>query len=95
MFEKAFLTYLLWNLVVFVVYGIDKLKAKAGAFRIPERVLITLAAAFGAVGAWAGMKTFRHKTQTPKFTILIPVFALLNLVIIFLILYLTEDMRIL
>ncbi len=94
MFEKVFAAYLLWNFVVFVVYGIDKLKARAGAFRIPEKTLVALAAAFGALGAWAGMKIFRHKTQTPKFTILIPIFALLNLAIIFIILYLTDNMYI-
>ena len=94
MFDKIFAAYLIWNFIVFLIYGIDKLKAKAGAFRIPEKTLVTLAAALGAAGAWAGMKIFRHKIQTPKFTILIPIFALLNLAIIFLVLYLTDNMYI-
>ena len=33
---------LIWNLLIFVIYGIDKSKAKRGAWRIPEKYLLSL-----------------------------------------------------
>ncbi len=60
------------NVVTFVVYGVDKWKAKNGKWRIPEATLILLAAIGGAFGAKAAMTYFRHKTQHKKFTILVP-----------------------
>ena len=60
------------NAVAFAAYGIDKWKARHGAWRIPESVLLTLAALGGALGACMGMFCFRHKTQHAKFLILNP-----------------------
>lgn len=64
------------NLVAFVAYGIDKWKAKNAKWRTPEKTLILLAALGGALGAYAGMKYFRHKTQHKKFTICVPLFLI-------------------
>ena len=50
------------NLLTWIIYGIDKWKAKRRAWRIPERTLLLLAAAGGCTGALAGMLMFRHKT---------------------------------
>ena len=50
----------------------DKLKAKRGAWRIPEATLLGVAAIGGSIGALAGMYTFRHKTRHIKFTLGIP-----------------------
>lgn len=60
--------YLLWylaavNVVTFTVYGIDKSKARRGAWRIPEKTLFLLPLLGGSVGALLGMKVFRHKTK--------------------------------
>ncbi len=74
--------YVVWNIGVFLLYGIDKWKAKTGRWRIPEKTLILCAVFFGAVGAYFGMKKFRHKTKHTKFKILIPLLMLLNLAII-------------
>lgn len=60
------------NLVTFLVYGIDKLKAKYGRWRIPESVLLGLAALGGSVGAWLGMQVWHHKTQHKKFKYGVP-----------------------
>ena len=60
------------NLITFIIYGIDKRKAKKSRWRIPESSLILLALLGGSIGAWLGMKTWRHKTQHPKFYIGIP-----------------------
>ena len=40
------------NVVTFIVYGIDKLKAKKGKWRIPEASLLLLAIIGGSIGAW-------------------------------------------
>lgn len=60
------------NLITFITYGIDKLKARKSHWRIPESTLILLALLGGSIGAWLGMKTWRHKTQHKKFYIGIP-----------------------
>ena len=62
------ITYLLWylaavNLVTFTVYGVDKAKARRGAWRVPEKTLFLLPLLGGSVGALLGMLVFRHKTK--------------------------------
>ena len=66
------------NLVAFIVYALDKWKAKKGAWRIPESTLLTIAA-FCPWGALSGMYYFRHKTKKPKFK-LVWVFAAVHLI---------------
>ncbi|MGN1097996.1 MAG: DUF1294 domain-containing protein [Clostridia bacterium] len=78
--------YIIWNLIVFLLYGLDKLKAKRGARRIPERVLLGCAFLMGGAGAGIGMLTFRHKTQKVKFTVLVPLAIGLNAAVIYFIL---------
>lgn len=66
------------NVVTFLIYGIDKWKARRGKWRIPEDTLIWLAIAGGSIGALLGMYLFRHKTQHKKFTLGIPAIILAN-----------------
>jgi len=54
------------------VYGIDKLKAKKGLWRIPEVTLLMLAVIGGSIGAWCGMMVWRHKTKHLKFKFGVP-----------------------
>ena len=51
------------NLAAFALMGIDKAKAKAGAWRIPEKTLFLVTALFGGLGGTLGMSFFRHKTK--------------------------------
>ena len=60
---------LAWNIVVMLIYGIDKFQAKTGGRRIRERVLLTSAFLLGGWGAMFGMVTFNHKTSKMKFKI--------------------------
>ena len=60
------------NAATFFVYGIDKWKAKRSMWRIPEATLLGLAAIGGSVGAWLGMRAWRHKTMHKKFQLGIP-----------------------
>ena len=61
---EALLYYLIViNVVTFLVYGIDKWKAKQGSWRISEATLLILAVIGGSIGALLGMKTWHHKTM--------------------------------
>ena len=51
------------NLAAFAVYGIDKAKARRGAWRIPEKTLFLLPLLGGSIGALLGMRVFHHKTK--------------------------------
>jgi uncharacterized membrane protein YsdA (DUF1294 family) len=70
------------NLCAFVAFGIDKLKARRGAWRTPESTLLLLAAIGGSFGSFLGMKVWRHKTQHKKFTILVPLLMAIHIAII-------------
>ena len=70
------------NLVTFLVYGIDKLRAKRGAWRIPEKTLFLLPVLGGSVGAIAGMRVFHHKTKHWYFKYGLPHILLLQLALV-------------
>ena len=65
------------NLLSLWMFGVDKYKAKKKKWRTPELSLIVSAAAGGALGAFIGMKLFRHKTKHMKFQVLVPLFLFL------------------
>ena len=68
------------NAAGFLLMLVDKLKAKRGAWRIPEATLMGTAALGGSIGSLIGMKLFRHKTRHLKFTIGIPLILVLQIV---------------
>jgi uncharacterized membrane protein YsdA (DUF1294 family) len=57
---------------------------REGAERISEGMLFFLAAAFGSLGVYAGMFTFRHKTRKWYFIIGIPLLMAQNLAFLYL-----------
>ena len=67
------------NAVTFIVYGIDKYKAKKAKWRISEATLLLLAVLGGSVGAWMGMKVWHHKTMHKKFKYCIPAILLIQI----------------
>lgn len=67
------------NVISFLVYGLDKWKARNEKYRISERTLLLLAAVGGSIGAYAGMQIFRHKTQKAKFYLGVPAIILLQI----------------
>ncbi len=69
------------NLLTFVIYGIDKHKARHNRWRIPEATLLLLAALGGSIGALLAMRAFRHKTQHKKFRYGVPAILLVQLAI--------------
>ena len=66
------------NITSFLLYGIDKYKAKKGRWRISEATLLTMAAIGGSIGAWAGMRLWHHKTMHKKFKYGIPIIIILQ-----------------
>jgi len=68
------------NAVSFILYGLDKSKARKKIWRIPEKTLLTISL-FGPIGAWFGMMQFRHKTQKTMFRYLVPGFVGVHLLL--------------
>jgi len=66
---------------------IDKIKAVNHFWRVPEATLMAVAFLGGSLGSLAGMYLFRHKTKHKKFTVGIPLFLGLQVLIVLWILY--------
>lgn len=74
---------MIWNLVVFLVYGLDKGKARKGSYRISEKTLLLMTYVGGGLGAWAGGTHFRHKTQKKYFQLAWAVGVLIDALLIY------------
>ena len=83
--EIFLIIFLLMNLITFALFHSDKRKAEKKAFRIPESNLLGFSALFGALGGLLSMIIFRHKTKKIKFLILMPFFAIVHLLVIYLV----------
>jgi uncharacterized membrane protein YsdA (DUF1294 family) len=70
------------NVLTFIVYGVDKWKARRGRWRVPEATLMGLVALGGSVGAWMAMQLFRHKTQKKKFRYGVPALFVLQVAVV-------------
>jgi uncharacterized membrane protein YsdA (DUF1294 family) len=70
------------NVVTFLIYGIDKWKAKHSSWRISEATLLILAVIGGSIGALLGMKVWHHKTQHKKFKYGLPMILLAQIALI-------------
>lgn len=79
---------LLINVITFLVFGLDKWKARRKeknekVRRVPERTLLLLAALGGSVGALLAMKAFRHKTLHKAFRFGVPLILALQIMVPF------------
>lgn len=77
---------LVMNLVTFLVFGLDKWKAKRkekkeSVRRVPEKTLFLLSALGGSMGAILGMKVFHHKTLHKTFRFGIPAILALQVLV--------------
>lgn len=79
--------YLIYNIFVFIVYGIDKQKAIRHKRRISEETLITLSLFLGALGAISAMIFFRHKINSKHFKASIFITLILNALFVISIVY--------
>lgn len=88
MIIKIFITILIvLNLFGIFIIAVDKQKAKKHRWRIPEKVFFILAAAGASPGIYAGMLLFRHKTKHFYFMIGIPLIFVLQIILIYYLLY--------
>jgi uncharacterized membrane protein YsdA (DUF1294 family) len=67
------------NTFAFFIMGYDKRMAQNKKRRIPERHFFWYAFIGGSVGAFIGMRVYRHKTQHRSFQYGIPAIILLHL----------------
>jgi uncharacterized membrane protein YsdA (DUF1294 family) len=84
-FELAVPVAVTANIFAYLLFGFDKWKAVRKEWRVPERTLL-LSAFLAPFGAVTGMVMFRHKIRTPKFIIFVPLFALLQAMLIIMVL---------
>ena len=70
------------NLTAFIVFGLDKGRARAGKWRVSERTLLLLSLAGGSLGALSAMLLFRHKTRKEKLAVGVPVMFVVHCVIV-------------
>ncbi len=77
-----FIYMLLMNVLSVILTIYDKIAAKKKMTRIPESVLLWLAALGGAGFMLLTMKTIRHKTKKLKFMLPLPLFLVAHLLLI-------------
>lgn len=80
----------IWNVIIMLLYAVDKRRAKRSKWRISESGLLIPAFLFGSTGAMLGMILFNHKTSKIKFRLLIPLAFVSNIGMVLLLNYLTR-----
>ena len=70
------------NALSFILFGLDKYKAKKGKWRISEATLLMIAVIGGSIGAWVGMRLWHHKTMHKKFKYGIPIIIILQVCLV-------------
>ena len=73
---------MVFQILPFLIYGIDKLFAKLGLFRIPEKALLATTFMFGILGSIAAMMIFKHKTRKTSFRHNFAVIAFLRIIVL-------------
>lgn len=72
------------NFIAFASAAADKYRARKNKRRISESTLFTMALIGGAVGEYAAMRLFHHKTLHKRFMIGLPVIITIQLILLYL-----------
>lgn len=80
--KSVWIILIIWNVITFFAYGLDKIKAIKHQWRIPEKTLLSMAYCFGGIGAYAGMLYFHHKTNDKAFKYTVPIVCLVEIFIL-------------
>ena len=69
------------NLAAFALMGLDKRRARRGAWRISEKALFLPAVLGGALGGLLGMRVFHHKTKHWYFRFGMPALLIVQVIL--------------
>ena len=69
------------NLAAFALMGLDKRRARRGAWRISEKALFLPAVLGGALGGLLGMRVFHHKTKHWYFRFGMPALLIVRVIL--------------
>lgn len=75
------------NLTGLFIMGLDKLRARKRAWRIPESTLFVIALMGGSLGTTIGMHLFHHKTRHWYFLYGMPAILCLQIIIVVILIY--------
>ncbi len=75
------------NVVALILCAVDKVRAGAGKWRVPEATLFLSAALGGSPALLLGMLLLRHKTKHKRFMIGVPAILACQLILAYLIVY--------
>lgn len=79
MLRGIWIVYTMLNVMSFSLFGLDKRRARQSRWRVRESTLLAVTWLMGGVGAWMGMRLFRHKTLHRAFAVSAPVASVLQL----------------
>ncbi|MGX7418766.1 DUF1294 domain-containing protein [Carnobacterium gallinarum] len=66
----ACIYFLAINILLFILMGLDKYRAKKRLWRIPEKTLLSFGILGGGLGGLVGMLIFHHKIRVLKFKVI-------------------------
>ena len=70
------------SFITFIIFGVDKKRARRHEWRISEKVLFALAIIGGSIGAIISMIAFHHKTKKWYFRIGMPVILAVQIAVV-------------
>ena len=74
---------LVFSLADFLLMGVDKRRARRGAWRVPEKTFFLVAVLGGSPGAILGMRLFHHKTRRDYFAVGLPLMLAAQAAVLF------------
>ncbi len=82
-FKYILIYFGLINLVSFIMFFLDKQKAKKEKWRIKEKTLHLTSFLGGTLGSIAAMLLFHHKTRKPAFVVITGIALITNIFVIY------------